>query len=277
MNPQASELDQSRRIVLTVDDLAQLSIAWLAQGRPAPTPEQMKRLVEEKVRQEVLYREAIAAGLDKDDEIIKRRLAQKLEFLAEDMSRLKEPSSPELESWYKANLGHFALPARVSFRHIYFSSDRHGKPPREAATAALATLAASGLDAAEATTLGDAFMFRDTYGDYTPSQVATEFGPQFAKSVFALEPGAWRGPIESGYGWHLIWVVSKTDPRVPPLEEIGPAVKSDWITDQRERAKRKMFATMRARYEIVLPDGITPPVTGKLSSAEPGGAQSQKR
>ena len=130
----------STRIELTEDDLRQMSVAWLAQGRPAPTPEQMRSLVEMRVREEILYREALALGLDKGDTIVKRRLAQKMEFLFEDVSALREPTKEELRAWFEEHSGRFALPPRASFRHLYFSPDRRGARAREDAVRALDNL-----------------------------------------------------------------------------------------------------------------------------------------
>jgi len=244
---------QPGRIVLTEDDLRQISIAWLAQGRPPLTPEQMKSLIESKVREEILYREALALGLEKEDTIVKRRLAQKMEFLADDVAALREPSGAELRAWFEKNSARFAMSPRTSFRHVYFSLDRGGERAHDAAAKALPRLGGKRGDWSGAATLGDPFMFQDYYGDRSLDQLASVFGPGFASAVVELKPGAWRGPIESGYGWHLIWVESITPGRVPAFEEVEPDVKAEWTAEQREEAKRKAFEAMRARYEVVLP------------------------
>jgi hypothetical protein len=273
MNPQGESAEPSNQIVLTADDLDQLRIVWLAQGRPAPTPAQLRNLVELKVREEILYREALALGLDKDDTIVKRRLAQKMEFLAEDLSGIEEPPTEELNRWFEVNAQRFALPARVSFRHLYFSFDRRGEYTQEAAKAALAALAGKPRDASDSATLADPFMFQDTYGDRSFAQMAALFGPQFAEALFALKPGSWQGPIKSGYGWHLIWIDSLSPSRIPTFEEVQPAVKSEWVADQREQAKRKRFDAMRARYQVILPEFSARPASDKPSLLrEPGAA-----
>jgi parvulin-like peptidyl-prolyl isomerase len=97
-------------------------------------------------------------------------------------------------------------------------------------------------------------MFQDYYGDRTPEQLAKEFGPNFAQSLFQLTPGSWQGPIQSGYGWHLVWIDSITPSRVPEFEEVEADVESSWIDEQRAEFKRKAYEAMRARYEVVLPN-----------------------
>ena len=249
--PEAGPL--SPRIELTEDDLRQMSVAWLAQGRPAPTPEQMRSLVDMRVREEILYREALALGLDKGDTIVKRRLAQKMEFLFEDVSALREPTRDELKAWFEKSSGRFALPPRASFRHLYFSPDRRGARAREDAARALDTLRGKPATAQEGAELADPFMFQDYYGDRSFEEMAKLFGPRFAQALLQQQSGSWQGPIESGYGWHLVWVDSLTPSRVPAFEEVEAEVKTEWIGDRRAETRRRAYEAMRARYQIVLP------------------------
>jgi peptidyl-prolyl cis-trans isomerase C len=130
VQPEAFNRGATNRIVLTQDDLRQMSVQWLAQGRPPLAPEQWRSLIEAKVREEVLFREAVALGLDRDDTIVKRRMVQKMEFLAQDIAAAREPSSAELRNWFHENTPRFAQPPRVSFRHLYFSFDKRGQRSR---------------------------------------------------------------------------------------------------------------------------------------------------
>jgi peptidyl-prolyl cis-trans isomerase C len=254
LHPTSDAKSESNRIVLTPDDFEQLGVTWLAQGRPPPTSEQMQSLIELKVREEVLYREALALGLDKDDEIVKRRLAQKMEFLAEGASVNSDPPADTLRLWFKDNQQRFSLPPRVSFRHLYFSPDQRGEHSREDAVRVMTQLAGKPGNWEGAAALADPFMDQDYYGDRSADDLAKLFGLNFAQDIAGLEPGAWRGPIESGYGWHLIFIDTLILGRVPAFEEIEPEIKAEWIEDQRLQAKRKAYETMRARYQVVLPE-----------------------
>jgi peptidyl-prolyl cis-trans isomerase C len=255
-NPTAANSDTSRRIELTNDDLRQLEISWSAQWQRPPTPDEMRNLVEDKVHQEILYREGLALGLDRGDTIVKRRLAQKMEFLSDDVSALRDPSLDELRKWYAKNRGQFSLPSRITFRHLYFSPDKRGPKAREGAASALAKLPDNSAAASDLTNLGDPFMFQDHYSERTSDQVANVFGTRFAEELFKLTPGKWQGPVESGLGWHLVWVDSITSGRTPEFEEVDLSdIKSQWLAAQRAETKRELFAAMRARYEIVLPRG----------------------
>jgi peptidyl-prolyl cis-trans isomerase C len=256
-NRNADQRGQPGHIELTVDDLRQMSIAWLAQGRPPLTEEEMQALVDARVREEILYREALALGLDKNDAIVRRRMAQKMEFLFEDVAALREPTAEELRTWFQDNAERFTRPARATFRHLYFSPDRRGANARADAARALAKIAGKPMDAPEATALADPFMFQDYYGDRTPEDVRKLFGPVFARAVFGVAPGAWAGPIESGYGWHVVWVDALTPARVPAFEEVERDVKTAWLEDRRADMREKTFEAMRARYTVALPKDLS--------------------
>jgi peptidyl-prolyl cis-trans isomerase C len=243
---------QTDRIVLTQNDLRQLAVQWLAQGRPPPTPEEMRSLIEQRVREEILFREAIALGLDKDDEIIKRRLAQKMDFLSDDIAALQAPDEAQLRVWFTQNESRFAKPPRVTFHHLYFSSDR-GPGAQQAADAALVRIAHKTAAGATGAAGADPFMFQDFYAERTPEQVTREFGPQFTQVVFQLKPGAWQGPVQSGYGWHLVFVDTLEPGRTPAFEEIEADVRSAWLDQRQQDVKRAALEAFRARYTVIVP------------------------
>ncbi|NLS07099.1 peptidyl-prolyl cis-trans isomerase [Rhizobium sp. P32RR-XVIII] len=251
LNPASGQVDRTKQITLTEDDLRQLAVSWLAQGRPPPSTAEMRQLVDERVSEEILSREAVALGLDKDDEIIKRRLVQKMNFLAQDIAALQAPSDDELAKWYAQNADRFALPPRATFRHLYFALDRPGA--RERSDAALATIAGKPADASELVGFADPFMFQDYYAERTPEQVAREFGPPFAKALFQLKPSVWQGPIQSGYGWHLVFVDAIQPRRVPAFEEVKSNVKTAWLDQKQSEVKRTTFDALRAHYKVVVP------------------------
>src|SRR5262247_3176559 len=243
----------SKQIQLTLDDLRQLDFSFRSQWRRPPTPEELGRLVESKVQEEILYRVALAMGLDKDDTIVKRRMAQKMQFLAEDVAAAREPTTAELKRWYEQNSALFERPSRVSFRHLYFSPDRRGDRARDDAAQALTQLAGQPQDTPLAGALADPFMFQDYYPERAPESLAKEFGPQFAQAVAQLPPGSWQGPITSGFGWHLVYVDTLIPGREPVFEEVEPDVKNAWLGEQKAQAWQKTYADMRAKYTVLLP------------------------
>ena len=247
-------VESSRQIVLSLDELRQMDVYFDSQWHRQPTPAEFQAMVEDKVREEVLYREALAMGLDKDDTIVKRRMAQKMQFLAEDVAAAHEPTTTELKAWFEKNSSKFALPSRYSFRHLYFSPDKRGKKAQDEAAKGLTKIAGQPEDSKLAVSLADPFMFQDFYGDRTPEALAKEFGPQFAVALEKVKPGSWQGPIESGYGWHLVFVDTVIPGRIPALEEIEPDVRTAWLGEQKATAWQKVYAEMRAKYTVLLPD-----------------------
>ena len=246
-------IESSEQIALTIDDLRLMDGYFESQWHRPPTPAEFQAMVEDKVREEVLYREGLAMGLDKDDTIVKRRMAQKMQFLAEDVAAAHEPSTAELKAWFDKNTEKFALPGRYSFRHIYFSPDKRGKNAQGDAAQALAKISGQPEDSKLAASMGDNFMFQDYYGDRAPSAVAKEFGPQFAVALEKLKPGSWQGPVESGYGWHLVFVDTVIPGRIPAFEEMEPDVKTAWLAEQKATAWQKAYADMRSKYTVLLP------------------------
>ena len=243
----------SNRIELTAADVNQLQVTWMAQWQRPATPDEMRGLIETRVRQEVLYREALTLGLDQNDEIIKRRLAQKMEFLAEDVSAIGAPKPEELKAWFEQNSAKFASPGRLTFRHLYFSPDKRGQQAKHDAEQALHSLSAKPTDQAKES--GDQFVDKNYFADVSTEQVIRVFGTTFSDSLFKMKSSqSWQGPLESGLGWHLVLIETITPGRIPSFEEVDPEqLKSEWTTEKREETKRKAFADIRKRYEIVVP------------------------
>jgi len=251
------------RIEITPDDVRQVEVVWQAQWQRQPTAVELRGLLEAKIHEEVMYREALALGLDRGDTIVKRRLAQKMEFLGEDVSALPDPTRAVLQAWFEVNARRYVQADRLSFRHLYFASDRGGAPARQAADAVLEAL---GRVAAPQSPAGDRFMYQDYYAERDRDQVAAVFGSAFAASLFALESRvAWQGPVESGFGWHVVRVEARIPGRVPAFEEVEALVRSDWVTEQRTEARRRAFEARLARYTVVFPEARPPVLAQTLA------------
>jgi peptidyl-prolyl cis-trans isomerase C len=255
----------SHKIQLTPEDLNQLEVYFVSQWHREPTAVELAGLVEDRVRDEVLYREALNLGLDKNDTIVKRRMAQKMEFLSEDMANAHEPSPAELKVWYSKNEQRFTQADQVSFRHLYFSSDRRGQRAYEDATVALGKIAGQP-ETSQAAALSDHFHLENAYEDQTRDELAKDFGLPFAQALFKAKPGSWQGPIQSGYGWHLVFVKAVTQGHAPNFEDIESDVKAAWLTEQRSQQWSTVYAAMRAKYDIVLPAGAGADA-GRLAAA----------
>ncbi len=238
------------RIEMTATEIQWLARNWEARWQRPPTETELRGLVDDYVRQEVLYREALKMGLDQDDEIIRRRMVQKIEFLTEDLASQAQPTEAELQTYLQENLDRYRLPERRSFVHIYFNIDRRGEAAVEAAEETLAQLRASPDAAVDYAQLGDRFMLAHNYSALSEAEVARQFGGRFATGLFEVEPGDWAGPVWSGYGLHLVRVTDVWEGSVPQLDQVRNDVLRDFTTQLREQARDAMFSALSTQYEI---------------------------
>jgi len=235
-----------QRPTITIDaaEIEQLVSYWRQQSHREPDREELKAIINERVDEEVLAEEAKRLGLDSDDMIIRRRLAQKMAFASEDTVEIPEPSEAELAAYYQANQARYAAPERVALRHVFFSDDRTETSPPVAASDALRVLRAGG----RAT--GDPSMLPLSYADVTIETLERDYGEAFAKAVAAAPVGQWTGPVESGFGLHLIRVESRQGRKVPPLADVRDEVRIAWIEERRAVALREQLAELRRGYRI---------------------------
>ena len=205
--PRRPAEDATARIEVTAAVVERLRAGYERQFNRAPDEEELRGLVTTHVREEVLCREALALGLDRDDTIVRRRLAQKMEFLTDDITGAAEPDEAALQKFFAENAARYARPARVSFRHVYLSKEKRGANADAAAKEALAALGKGVSDE----TLGDAFLHGFEFSEREPEDITALFGREFAAQVATLREGAWSGPVASSYGLHLVRVEARAE------------------------------------------------------------------
>jgi hypothetical protein len=240
------------KITVTEDDIRWLSSAWARQWRRPPTREELDGLIRNHIREEILYREALDMGLDRDDTIIRRRLVQKIEFLTEDLIDQIDPSEDELRDYFDENLDTYRIPERRTFTHIYFSVDRRGDDAPADAEAELSRLRARSQPPERAPELGDRFMMQYDYPRRSQAEVAQHMGREFAQALFDLAPGEWQGPVRSGYGVHLVRISAVDDSVVPEFSQVADRVRDDLQRQRRETANEAFYSGLKQRYEIVV-------------------------
>ena len=226
----------------------------------------MRGLVDQRIREEILCREALQLGLDKDDVIIRRRLAQKMQFLSEDVSAAYEPKTEEIEALVREKTVSASRRRRPS-RSVTFISHPTAEVRKRRASAlkVLAKIDRPARRFEDSGDLADRFMFQNYYRDRSAEELTKDFGTGFSHAIFQLKPGSWQGPIESGYGWHLVWIESITPGRVPNFEEIESDVKSAWLADQKAQQWQKAYEKMRAKYQVSLPDLPAEPSSARMN------------
>ena len=216
-----------------------------ATGRP---PEDVGLLVDDYVREEVLFREALRLGLERDDPIVRRRLVQKMELLLAAAAEPEEPSDEALRAHLSANAERFVRPGRVGFEQIVFTTGRREDPAADAA-AALEQLG----EGAEPTALGDAFPLGRSQPAADREALAGRYGAELAGAVFAVEGEGWAGPFASPFGAHLVRVNRREPGRTPALDEVREAVERDWRREQRDARVAEAIGELVNRAEVVRP------------------------
>ena len=239
----------NNKIVVTATEIELLGDNWSKKWNRPPTERELMGLVDSYIKEEVYYREALALGLDQNDTILRRRLMQKMEFLSNDLAELNTPDESALNKYFLDNQEKYELPAQVSFTHIYFSLDKRGAKAFEDAKNVL-----SELNTLRASEKGDSFMLQYDFVQETPFEVERLFGKGFAEELFTLGINTWQGPIESGYGLHLVRVSEKVDSRMPELASVIDKVRTDLMFERRQKMNKEIYEKFKERYEIVVED-----------------------
>jgi len=238
----ASPLD---RIVVSAGQVEALALGFSRVWQRPPTPQELRSMVDQYVEEEVLSREAIALGLDRDDTVIRRRLKQKMEFVTEDLAVTAEPEEAELQDWLRTHPEAFRQEGRTSFRHVYLGES----PEPGEAQALLARLRSAG-PGAESAGLGRPTLLPGEFEREPRSGVAANFGQGFAEELERVPPGEWTGPLQSAYGAHLVLVLAREDPLLPALDEVRERVRGELIDARRKRASQRFLEALLARYEV---------------------------
>lgn len=240
--------DAPDKIVVSASRIANLGDGFARTWRRPPSEQELQGLIEDYIRDEVFYREGRAAGLDRDDVIVRRRVRQKMEFLAEDVS---EPSDAQLAAYLASNPDRFRADDHLTFRQVFLSATRRPHTI-DSDSKQVASVLARADAAVDTTALGDPFLLGEEFHSISATKVTNQFGESFAKRVLAMENGRWQGPVSSGFGQHFVFISERVSGGLPPLDEVRPAVRREWANARRLEAEQKLYASLRERYEIVM-------------------------
>ena len=240
----------SNRITVSQAQVQQLATAFTKIWQRPPTEEELKGLVDDYVREEIAYREAVAMGLDRDDTIIRRRMRQKLEFLVEDAASAMPPTESELQAYLDAHPDSFRFEPQVAFRQVYVDPSRDGDAAKRA-LALLAQLREVGPGAA-LDGLGDSIMLDPELPLLRQDEVARLFGTEFAERVVTLPPGRWEGPVQSGYGLHLVMVRELVPGREATLDEVRRDVERELLGERRREQLAAMYDELLDKYSVTI-------------------------
>ena len=238
-------------IIITQGKIDNLAATFARVWQRPPTERELTGLIQDHIREEVLYQEAMALGLDRDDTIIRRRLRQKMEFISEDFAAQAEPSDEELRAYLNSHAAVFAGEPRFTFRQIYLDPQRRGGNLARDVSRLLAELQLA-RDRTDPAEIGDGFLLAHEFENVSAAEVAQTFGDTFAKSLSTLTPGQWQGPVPSGYGVHLVYVSQRIEGRTPQLADVRDAVRREWANARRLEMNEAFYQSLLERYTIAI-------------------------
>ncbi len=250
--------DTKEEIVVSQGRIETLKATFNKVWQRPPNEQELQGLINEYIREEVLYREALAMGLDRDDTIVRRRMRQKLEFLSEDLITLSEPTEEELEAFLTEYPDRFRQETRFTFQQVYLNAKKRGVSAEANAESLLIELRA-GADVSKA---GDLLIVEQRFEKSREGEVARTMGKQFLEALQGMSVGEWQGPIVSGFGFHLVQITERIDGLVPELYEIRDAVVREWLAMKRKETNEAFYKGLLEQYVVTM-EGITP---GKKSS-----------
>ena len=242
--------DLENTIVISAADIAALQANFSRTWQRQPSEKELSGIIEESVRDEVAYREALAMGLDRDDPYVRRRMRMKTELLMEDIISMTPPTDEELNTFLVENRDQFKRQPEIAFSQIFFNAEKHGDSLESEINTIKQQLQSSQTDLSQ--DLGDVIMLPQNYPLAALNIIKRQFGEAFAEQIVTLEPEIWSGPVVSTYGLHLVLVRDRVDGYDPELTEIRPVVEREFMAKRRKHIKEEAYKKLQEQYEIVV-------------------------
>lgn len=236
--------DQNMKIKVTREQIDLLVESFESTWNRPPTEVERQGLIESHIKNEVFYREAVAIGLDKSDQAIKRRLRQVMELLIDDVATIY-PSESQLQEYLASHPEDFKRDPKISFIHGYYPFEEKQKAfldKNEISNGIKQNLSYSKLLS----------MVPGEYQDVSVSEISKTFGNAFSRSLVEMEMNTWQGPVESAYGWHLVKISAMKEGFVPPLDEIWDVVEREWSVARKQKLLEEQYSRMKEKYQVVM-------------------------
>lgn len=240
-----------REIVVSEGIVAGLVQQFSGVWQRAPTSQELQGLIDSWIRDEVLYREGVQLGLDREDPVIRRRVRQKVDVLAEESRPSSAPTEGELSAWLGNHSDRYALPPVLSFEQAMIDPTRHPDDLDKATNELLRRLQ-RGADPAD---VSDSRLLPARIAETPEDLVARDFGEEFIVALRKLPTGSWQGPVRSGFGLHFVKITTRIPGRAPTLEEVRADVARDVEQDRRERAANAFYMEARGNYDVRIEAG----------------------
>ena len=258
--PQAG--DAIGRVTFTEVDVKQVHARHMRTWNRPPTAEELRKAMEQYVREEILYREALARDFDRNDPTVRLAMVRKVMMLGTARAEAMAPSDKELQAYFSMRQERYRIPAVVDLVQVFVSVDKRGDQAGTDAERLLAELREQDPQANELEAYGDAIMLAHVNADMSEYDLDRTFGKGFGKAVVALEPGQWAGPVESGYGLHVVKVVRREDAAIPDWRDVRQKLITDVQFEARKAAEDQLYAEIAPRYQILYDDVVASVLEG---------------
>ena len=250
------DVDDGSRVTFTEADLAHVQAAFERTWSRPPTGIELRKAFDRYVRDEVLYREALARGLDLNDPIVKMSLVRKITMLGTAAAEAVEPPDAELKAYFELRTERYRIPASFDLMQVCLNADKRGEHVGTDAAELLARLRQNDPRQEELAELGDMLMLPNSVRDMSEDELARTFGTAFPGAVLSLAVGQWEGPVESGFGLHLVKVIRREESRIPDWTEVRDRIVTDMQFEGRKAAEDQLYAEILPRYQVVYSEGV---------------------
>jgi peptidyl-prolyl cis-trans isomerase C len=244
--------NDERTVTVAAGEIQALTDQWIRSMSRPPTEDELDSIIRRHVRVQILYREALAMGMDKGDVVIERRLAQKVEMLAQGLMTPEEPSEEELIAWYAENSDRFKQPDLYTITQIFFDPDKRGATTLDDAKAAIDKLNALDRLPPDFSDYGDRLMLESYYENVSTLELGKLFGTAFAEKIVELELGVWQGPVLSGYGAHVVRVSDEVLVPLPAIDDVKQQITEEWMARQVNELSERFIENLISRYEVII-------------------------
>jgi len=243
--------EDASRVVFTEADVAQVKAKITRTWSRPPTAVELRKGFAQYIRQEILYREALARNLDRADPAVQMAMVRKITMMGTAQAEAAELTDEEIQAYFALRNERYRIPARVDLMQVYLSKDKRGDSVQADTAQLLESFRQREPQPGELAGLGDSSMLESVFTEMSAQDLDRIFGGEFGAAVLALTPGKWSGPIESGYGLHLLKVTHRKESRIPDLAEVGQRVVADMRYEGRKAAEDQFYAEIASRYQTL--------------------------
>ena len=246
---QPTQLEQKLEIKISRQQIDSLVLGFTKVWQRKPSELEQTGLIKNYIKEEILYREALALGLDKDDSIVRRRLSQKMQFITEDIVDVVASTDQELNEFLQKNQETYRKAAIFSFIQVYINPNKHLDTLEVVTKSLLNKLSQSEYNITE---ISDPLMLSNEFINVSTDEISRQLGNDFLDSFLKIEKAKWQGPIRSGFGYHLVFINEYIPDEIPSLAEVREIVERDWLVLKRKQFNDNFYNTLRAQYNVII-------------------------